>query len=146
MVWAMDRSIKRKANVGSRWRDNMRTIVWDDRVDVTLAGGWFGISITKGRDENDKDLLHLHVKQSITEEYIGSISKSETGKPAKFIPREVDNIVKQCCVNCKWFKTGILVETEDKVNTCDHASNQSPVISATVVVQSGSWCGLWKEK
>jgi hypothetical protein len=124
----------------------MRTIVWEDRVDVTLDGGLFGISITKGRNENDKDLLHLHVKQSITEEYIGDITKNETGKPAKFIPKKINNIVKQCCEDCGWLCSDILVKTKYPIGTCLHPSNQSAVIKSIVMVELKSWCKNWKEK
>jgi len=126
----------------------MRTIVWDNKVDITLAGGLFGISITQGKDDNDKDLLHLHVKQSITEEYIGNISKSETGKPAKFIPKK-DNftsIVKQWCKNCQSMGTGTIQGTEGLTNICEHEDNQASIPGSSVIVPLKSWCKNWKEK
>ena len=124
----------------------MRTIVWEDRVDITLAGGLFGISITKGRDEYDKDLLHLHVKQSITEEYIGNISKSETGKPAIFTPCKIDNIVRQYCENCEWMRTGTIRGTENTAYICIQADNQPIISGASTIVAPTCWCKHWKEK
>lgn len=121
----------------------MRTIVWDNRVDITLAGGLFGISITQGSDEYDKDLLHLHVKQSITEEYIGNISKSETGKPAVFTPCKINNIVKEHCDNCKYW-----VECKHlPANSCNNAYNTIAIPThSELITPPNGWCKNWKEK
>jgi hypothetical protein len=123
----------------------MRTIVWDNSVDITLAGGLFGIVIRPGRNEDDKELIHLYIKQSITEEYIGDITKNETGNPAKFIPAS-RNAEEQNCENCEWMRTGTIRGTENTAYICIQADNQPIISGASTIVAPTCWCKHWKEK
>jgi hypothetical protein len=62
----------------------MRTITWEDRVDISLDGGLFGVAIDYRKDENDEEKLVVFMKEGIVSKYIGTVKK-EKGKVI-FVP------------------------------------------------------------
>jgi hypothetical protein len=54
----------------------MRTITWEDRVDITLDGGLFGLAVDYRKNEEDeKESLCVFMKEGITSKYLGTIQR-----------------------------------------------------------------------